>query len=64
MVMTYFAMTDQCQNLGRFGYSTNMTLRGMRLIESEIRKAITEPNVKELFEKLEQIYFPQRIRNE
>lgn len=60
MIMNYFGMVDQCQNLAGRGYSTMMTLSGMKLIEKQVMNAITFHRSRELFDQLESIYFPTR----
>lgn len=61
MIMNYFGMVDQCQNLAGRGYSTTMTLGGMQLIEKQVMNAITHVESRELFDSLEDLYFPTRL---
>lgn len=60
LIMNYFGMVDQCQNLAGHGYSTAMTLGGMQLIEKEVMNVISFERSRELFDQLEKIYFPSR----
>jgi len=60
-VMNYFALVDQCQNLGRNGYSLDFSMRSLPLIEQAIRKELHYRANYELFIALEKIFFPKRV---
>lgn len=62
-VMNYFALVDQCQNLGRNGYSLDFSMKSMNIIEKLIKQELQFKQTRELFNQLAQIYFPTRKQN-
>ena len=59
LVMNYFALVDQCQNLAGKGYSITFTMEAMSLIERRIKGKL-QRGASDLFNELEKIYFPSR----
>ena len=61
-VMNYFALVDQCQNLAGKGYSITFSMEAMPKIEKLIKDELQYSETRELFESLENIFFPQRTK--
>lgn len=59
-VMNYFALVDQCQHLGKTGYSLSFSMKAMPQIEKLIKEELQYSETRELFEKLENVFFPKR----
>lgn len=56
IIQSHFALIDQCQNLGRNGYSVKFC-GAMNMIEPMIKNNLKYEESKELFEKLSNIFF-------
>ena len=64
VIMNYFALVDQCQNLGKMGYSGLFTIEAMPLIEKKIKTELIHDESRDLFAQLEKMFFLVRPRTQ